>query len=401
MFCEMNIRILDKKRMIEKVANNKFNTEKLNLNPPEKVKEKLDYYRTLFNKTHDLPSDQFESLKLNIKTFFNLKAVGFTDKPPARLVRISNNNRILTSQGKELSYLTDISQLLAPPINYCDHGRCNIPGQQVLYCATTEAGAYWETKPKNGDVITLSHFELKPNAKVNCNVVRNEKKESRATISSLQEVANLLEEFLMDAFSLEVSRDRPKDYLFSALLSSEQLFYPIVANSNIEAIIYPSVQKKKFGANLAIRNDIILERYNLIGVETRFILDEYENLDPTSEEVTTDQLIGSFGTTSFDFEAGKILYNEKADEIFKLFRQLQTGEGKQVRYEHPNTPKNITFNLTSTTHQNKPTEPVKMMKIGRNDKVNVVYQDGTRIDNVKYKKIEADLNKGKCKITKY
>lgn len=48
--------------MIEKVANNKFNTEKLNLNPPDKVKEKLDYYRTLFNKTNDLTSEELESL---------------------------------------------------------------------------------------------------------------------------------------------------------------------------------------------------------------------------------------------------------------------------------------------------------------------------------------------------
>ena len=56
--------------MIEKVANNKYNTEKLNLNPPEKVKEKLDYYRSLFNKTHDLSSENLEELTQNIKTFF-------------------------------------------------------------------------------------------------------------------------------------------------------------------------------------------------------------------------------------------------------------------------------------------------------------------------------------------
>jgi hypothetical protein len=385
--------------MIEKVANNKFNTEKLNLNPPDKVKEKLDYYRTLFNKTHDLPADQLEELTQNIKTFFNLKAVGFTDNPPARLVRISINNRILSSQGKELSYLTDISQLLAPPIKYCNYGRCNIQGQQVLYCATSEASAYWETKPKNGDVITLSHYELKPNAKVNCNIIRREKRENAKANHPLIEIAGLLEEFLIEAFSLEVSRDRPADYLFSSLLSSEQLFYPVVSDKNIEAIIYPSVQKKKFGENFAIRNDIILERYNLIGVETRFILDEYENLDPTSDEVTTDQLIGSFGTTAFDFEKGKILYNEKADEIFKLFRQLQTGEGKQVRYEHSYTPRNIAFNLTPKNHINTNKQPANTIKLGRNDKVNVVYQDGKRLDNVKYKKVITDIESGKCKIT--
>ena len=87
--------------MIEKVANNKSSTEKLNLNPPYQVKEKLDHYRTLFNKIHDLSPDELVKITQNIKTFFNIKAVGFTDKPPARLVRISVNNRIFASQNKE------------------------------------------------------------------------------------------------------------------------------------------------------------------------------------------------------------------------------------------------------------------------------------------------------------
>ena len=50
--------------MIEKIANNKFNTEQLNLNSPVKVKEKLDYYRSLLGKTHDLAKDEFENQKL-------------------------------------------------------------------------------------------------------------------------------------------------------------------------------------------------------------------------------------------------------------------------------------------------------------------------------------------------
>jgi hypothetical protein len=388
--------------MIDKVANNKFNTEALNLHPPEKVKEKLDYYRTLFGKTHDLSTREFEELTQNIRTFFNLKFVGLTDKPPERLVRISINKGILASEGKELSYLTDISQLLAPPIHHCNYGRCNIPGQQVLYCATSEAGAYWETKPKNGDVITLTHFKLRPDQKVNCNVIKSEKRSDAQDHNPLQIVAGMLDEFLIDAFSLEVSKDRPKDYLFSSLLSSEQLFYPVVADNNIHAFIYPSVQKKKFGSNFAIRNDLIFEKYNLIGVETRFILDEYENIDPATEELTSDQLIGSFGTEAFDFETGKILYNEKkVDEIFKLFRQLQTGKEKQVRYDHANTPKNLTFNLTPPTFQKKSPTDYKKKALGRNNKVNVIYQDGTRVDDIKFKKVAAEIEIGKCKITKF
>jgi hypothetical protein len=386
--------------MIEKVANNKYNTEKLNLNPTDKIKEKLDYYRSLFGKTHDLSPDEFEKLKQDVATFFNLKPGPHTEDAPKRIVRISNNNRILKAQGKELGYLTGISQLLAPPIDYCNFGRCNIPKQQVLYCAMNEAGAYWETRPQHGDVITLSHFELKPEAKVLSHVIKAEKTENPKISHQLQEVYYLLEEFFVDAYSLLVSRDRPGDYLFSATLSSGTLFYPVVADNNFEAIIYPSVQKKKYGENFAIRNDLIFEKYNLIGVETRFILDEYSNLDPAIEEVTTDQLIGSFGTTEFDFENGKILYKvDEAEKLFKLFRELQTGKGEQVRYEHPGIPKNIAFNLSPK--KNTALQTNVKGNIGRNERINVVYQNGIRKDNVKFKIVEDDVSSGKCRIVKY
>jgi hypothetical protein len=386
--------------MIDKIANNETNQEELNLHPTKDIVEKLNYYRSLFRKVQDLPDAEFENLKKDIAKFFNLKIGANTQDAPQRLVRISNNNRILAAQGKELSYLTDISQLLAPPIQYCGFGRCNIPNKQVLYCATSEAGAYWEIKPKHGDVITLSHFELKPNAKVNSLVIMKDKTENPKIKNQLQEVYYHLEDFFVDAYSLEVDRTRPRDYLFSALLSSEQLFYPVVSDKNFEAIIYPSVQKKKFDENFAIRNELMLERYNLIGVETRFILDEYENLDPASYEMTTDQVIGSFGTTEFDFKNGKILYNEKADEIFKLFRMMQTGPGKQVRYEHEGIPKNIAFNLSPQKDKNVK-DNATSSKIGRNERINVVYQNGTRKDNVKYKRVEDDIISGKCKVAQY
>ena len=387
--------------MIDKVADNKSVFEELKLNPTEKVKEKLDYYRTLFNKTHDLPDSEFELLKKNIATFFNLKPVGFTTDPPTRLVRITNNNRILKAQGKELSYLTDISQLLAPPTKYCDFARCNIPGQQVLYCSVDLASAYWETRPKNGDVITITHFELKPNTKVNCDIIRTDKRENSKITHQLHEIHLLLEEFFVDAYSLEVSRERPRDYLFSGLLSSEQLFYPVVSNKNIEAIIFPSVQKKKYGKNFAIRNELILEKYNLLGVETRFILDEYENLDPKTDELTTDNLIGSFGTKTFDFTNGKILYDKKADEIFKLFRELQTGSGKQTRFDNPQNIKTLAFDFSVKGEEKKKATTSNSKTYGRNDKVTVVYQNGDRKENVKHKYVEDDIRAGRCKIIEY
>jgi len=103
----------------------------------------LDYYRSFFGRTHDLPVEGLNELREDIATFFNLKPGGFTTEAPQRLVRISKNNDILAGQGKALNYLTEISQLLAPPVKYCNYGRCGLPGQQVLYCAETLAGALY------------------------------------------------------------------------------------------------------------------------------------------------------------------------------------------------------------------------------------------------------------------
>ena len=389
--------------MINKIANNESNQEELNLYPIKDIVEKLNYYRSFFGKLQDLNDSEFEDLKLDIAKFFNLKVGSKTQNPPKRLIRISNNNKILEAQGKELGFLTDISQLLAPPIESCRFGRCNIPKQQVLYCATTEACAYWETRPKRGDVITLSHFELKPEKKVNCFIVITNKTVNPKISNKLQEVYYVLEDFFADIYSLEIARDRPKDYLFSAILSSEQLFYPVVADNNFEAILYPSVQKKKFGDNFAIRNELILDRYNLIGVETRFILDEYENLNPETEEVTTDQVTASFGTTVFDFKRGKILYKEEdANKLFKLFRQFQTGKVIMTRTDNsdnPEIPKNLAFDLSPKIKNPDPI--ISNVKTGRNDRINVVYQNGLRKDNVKYKTVVKDLENGKCRVVNF
>ena len=131
--------VFDEFGLVEKMANNLTNREVMNLNPIPEIKKKLDYYRSLFGKVQDLTDTEFDTLKQNITTFFNLKPVSTAAQLPKFLVRISNNNRILKAQGRELSYLTDIDQLLAPPAKYCNYGRCNIPGQQVTYCALDEA----------------------------------------------------------------------------------------------------------------------------------------------------------------------------------------------------------------------------------------------------------------------
>ena len=217
----------------------------------------------------------------------------------------------------------------------------------MLYCAIDLSSAYWETKPQNGDVITISHFQLKKGAKINCNFISKGKVVNPKITNTLEDIYYLIDDFFVDAFSLEVARNRPRDYIFSAdFASTQQLFYPVPSDKNIEAIIYPSVQRKVAGQNMAIRNDIIFDKYDLIGVETRFILDEFENLDPAKPEPTADNLISSFGTDKFDFANGKILYHKDVDKVFNLFRMLQMGGSKQQRIPNPMGKKDILMNLS-------------------------------------------------------
>jgi hypothetical protein len=102
--------------VFDEIANNKTNREVMNLNSIESIIQKLNFYRGYFGKIHDLPLDEFEKLKQNISTFFNLKPMASAAELPGFLVRISNNNRILAGKGKELNYLTEIDELLAPPL---------------------------------------------------------------------------------------------------------------------------------------------------------------------------------------------------------------------------------------------------------------------------------------------
>lgn len=325
--------------MIDKIANNKSNLEPLNLESIDKIVEKLNYYRGYFGKIDQLSENDISILSKNISTFFNIKPVLPAKNLPEYLFRVSINNDILKSLGKPLGFLTEINQLLAPPKDKCNFNRCNIPGQQVLYCSTNEATAYWETKPKVGDVITISLYKLKKDREINCSVIGQSKTKNPTIQNKIQQVYYILEEFFVDIYTRPIPRDKPINYLFSSILSSEQLFYPIASDNNIEAIVYPSVQRHMHGQNFAIRNDIIFEKYDLIEVTTRFIIEQYENMRPEETKPPYNSLIAAVTIKDFDFTKGLIKYSSDIFNKFDFLRNLQSniisGKSEQIRFENP------------------------------------------------------------------
>jgi hypothetical protein len=57
------------------------------------------------------------------------------------------------------------------------------------------------------------------------------------------------------------------------------------------------------------------------------------------------------------------------------------------------------FNLSPINSKKVKADDLKH-KTGRNERVNVVYQNGTRKDNVKYKTVQDDVEQGKCRVVK-
>jgi hypothetical protein len=380
--------------MIKKVANNETNQEELYLEPTEKITEKLNYYRSLIPKLPSLNDQEIADLQTDISTFFNIKPVRFNSTLPEYLFRISSNNRILGEEN--LGFLTNVSQLLAPPVQLCNYNRCNLPKQQVLYCATDELTAYWETKPKKGDVITISLFEAKPEATLNTAVLDKEKSNDKNYSHQLLEAFHVLNDFFVEVFTMPVDRDNPKGYLFSAALSSEQLFYPIESDKNIEAIAYPSVQRKMNGYNVALRNDILFKKYDLVNVTTRWIIEEIENIEPSSDERIIDDLISSIIIKEFDIENDRIIYPDGILDKFVFFRYLQNVPGKQERFKEPMDAEKF-MKLAPLRYPKKP--PVKEKKIGRNERVTVMYyNNGPVKKNIKYKLVEEDIKQGRCML---
>ncbi len=381
-----------------------INRDRINALPlfakPIEIKRKLDFYRTFFNKIHDLSESDYEVLKINFETFFNTIPFYQSDyKIPQYLYRISNNNAICGALKKPLSYFTDLNDLLAPPLEKTIFGRCNLKGQQVLYCSEDLVTAYWETKPQKGDIITISRYELKEGAEFDFLLFLPYKESDPLGGHSLREIYTLLNDFIVDIYTLEIQSGRPRDYLFSALISSTFLF-PIKSDlQHKQAIIYGSVQRSHNGANFAIKNDAIFKYYNLMSTETKFVTNGFNPNNPSSTLPPIDFLFASLATLGINLTNKKIQYEKNADELFRLFRNIQM-DLDNFKMSDNFINKLSTLNVTPKKFAVKKAvyEKNNKSKFGRNDRVNVVYPNGVSRLLIKFKFVEKDLNDSLCKL---
>lgn len=182
---------------------------------------------------------------------------------------IGANKRI-----KEVKYLT------YPPKNLVkSYGRCNKPGQNIFYGALSWMTTMNEVGPRRGDLITSTKWRAKQNATLKYspifknqptdNVINPEMLEVERIYEQkvstfppyIKEAADLLLQFITDAFTKRINPKEHLNYIISAYFSDK--IFNDLDNGRIEAIYYPSVHEKLSFQNIAIKPYVLDEKYEL------------------------------------------------------------------------------------------------------------------------------------------
>lgn len=245
------------------------------------------------------------------------------------ITRITINKNILGSNKR----IRDINYLKYPPKEKVkDYGRCNLPGQSILYSSFMHNTAMDELRPKTGDLYTISTwrnikklpiafspiFRNQPIKENTINPRTFEINNEYEYITSnypprLKIATDELTQFIADAFSKYIYPSNKLDYIFSAYFSNK--IFTEINNGNIDAIYYPSVKQRLSFENLAIKPSTFDKLYQLVKVK-ELIVDR----EPSSS-YNGYMSIGVSECHEFDYENHKILWDDKyhtlTDEIFE------------------------------------------------------------------------------------
>lgn len=200
--------------------------------------------------------------------------------------RLTINKSILGKNQR----IREIAHVKYPPRECVkSYGRCNQPGQSILYASSGMLSILSEMKPELGDLITISTWRNVDNATLTfCPIFKNQPADGIVNINSynynkefnrllknmppnIGVKVDLLTQFVANAFSKLFARNsNDVNYLISAYFSDIMLNR--YNNKSIEAIFYPSVQQNLAFENLAIKPSVFDDKYRLVHVKDAIIV---------------------------------------------------------------------------------------------------------------------------------
>lgn len=281
----------------------------------ENFKALLDYLKQLsedgINSLIEKPL--LKMLDLSLPFFTNLVLIGEFRE----LKRITINKNVV-GQNKRIY---DIKFLKYPPAEKIKkYGRCNYPGQSVLYASFLAFTALNEMKPRVGDLITETTWRAKRNQTLKyCPIFKNQplkekfinprtldlnrlyKNKIKTYPENVRKQIDAFVQFVTDSFTKRVYSKNHYDYIFSAYFS-DKIFHHF-EDGDIEAIYYPSVQEKLSFENVAIKPEVFDKKFELTEVHDSVVV-----TDPSNGRGGY-MMEGLGECKSFDFASGKVLWD--------------------------------------------------------------------------------------------
>jgi hypothetical protein len=310
-------------------------------NTLESVKEKLDYFRRLSKAgLSKLPDNEFELLTQEIKTFFNIQFAAFTKASFPNLYRVSFNKNIRKGGGR----IEKISQLTGPPASISNFNRCNLPGESVFYASLDFNTILWETQPQPGEHVTVSEWKSKDGQEIVIHGIFNHPDIVKANQESKKIFEHYIKEmnqihphqgemfdsiikFITEEFVKVVPRDSPREYLFSGFFSSG-LLQKGPDNFQIEAILYPSVKRDYGTTNLALINNLVSQKLDVIAT-TGYDIGATDYSKEMNKTNTPPIAIipWSVRMTDFDVANDRIIYPDTQEELQEWLKKYIDREG--------------------------------------------------------------------------
>lgn len=233
--------------------------------------------------------------------------------------RLTINKRVIGENKR----IDSIKYLKYPPPKLVKkYGRCNLPGESVLYATFNFMTAIAEMKPERGDIITRSIWKCKnENHLKYCPIFYHQptsgevinprsiqyKKMFEQTLQSqykdplTREFIIELNKFISEQFSKPITTGNHRDYIFSSFFASKILNE--MEDGTIDAIHYPSVKEDLSLDNIAIKPSAFDSNFVLSEVEESFVYGI-----PTKQS-SGFILNGTGNTMNFDHSSGKINWN--------------------------------------------------------------------------------------------
>ena len=327
--------------MIEKIV---LDTEKHIFETPEKIAERLKYFKNLSNAgLEKLSDEELKKVEADFNKFLNINLTLFAETEPTRLFRITRNRFIY----KENPYkLQKVSDLMGPPAEFASLGRVNKKGESVFYCALDFNTAVWEMQPEVGEYITVSEWKIKKGQKLinhfifhpeETNLSKESKNAHEAHLKEMgiiredyRKTFNEIQKFIAEEFMKPVDRTKNVNYLFSSIIGSRFLQSGKDPNGfQIEAISYPSTRRDCEVTNIAILNSLVLDKLDLVSAKIMTVGEtNYDVKNKNREDLIMVSALQT-ESESFDFENNKIYWNLKK-ELEDGIRLHQEMENKKL-----------------------------------------------------------------------